>query len=76
MTNKEYIMITLPERLSSTAIGGVIGCPEDYDLRNTLRPQKDGKYEFCIHGDCEKCWNLKYEKRQNVKKERKHTNEL
>lgn len=75
MTNKEYIMITFPERLSSTAIGGVIGCPEDYNLANTLRPQNNGKYEICIHGNCEKCWNLKYEQKTKCQKERKHTND-
>lgn len=58
MTNKEYIKQNYPSRISKTAIGGVIGCPEDYGLKKTIRQKNNGKYENCIHGDCTKCWNL------------------
>lgn len=53
MTNKEYIAMTAPKRLSKTAIGGVIGCPEDYGLVSSLRNGKEN-----CKNDCEKCWQL------------------
>lgn len=62
MTNKEYIEKIMSDKISINAIGGVIGCPEDYGLKNTLRPKVDNKYDTCVHGNCDKCWNLEYVK--------------
>ena len=52
MTNKDYIKQKYPSRLSNTAIGGVMGCPQDYGLKQSLR---NGYY---CKEDCKKSWNL------------------
>lgn len=58
-TNKDYMMEFFPDRVTNRidVLGGVIGCPEDYGLKNTLRPVVDGKFVNCKN-DCTKCWNL------------------
>lgn len=52
MTNKDYIKQKYPSRLSKTAIGGVMGCPQDYGLKQSLRCR------YYCKEDCTKCWNL------------------
>lgn len=54
MTNIDYMKDKFPSRLSDTAIGGVIGCPEDYGL-SSLRDDY-----YCKNG-CNKCWKLPVE---------------
>lgn len=49
MTNKDYIKQKYPSRLSKTAIGGVMGCPQDYGLKQSLQ---NGYY---CKEDCKKC---------------------
>ena len=52
VTNYEYVAKNFPSRIQSHAVGGVVGCPDDYNLNNTLR-----KNEYCTE-DCKKCWQL------------------
>lgn len=59
MTNKDYIKQKYPSRPSKTAIGGVMGCPQDYGLKQSLR---NGYY---CKEDCKKCWNLEVKKIKN-----------
>lgn len=54
MTNYDYVKNTYPTMVLKTAIGGIIGCPEDYGLKNSLRQGK----EYCKE-DCARCWQLK-----------------
>lgn len=59
-TNKDFMKENFPDRVTDRigVMGGVIGCPEDYGLKSTLRPIIDGKFGNCVHGNCTKCWNL------------------
>lgn len=54
MSNREWMQKHEPESISKSSYGGVIGCPETYDLEN---------YQNCdpctIGGkECANCWNL------------------
>lgn len=53
MTNYEYVKENYPSRVLNNAIGGIMGCPEDYGLKKSLRKGK----EYCKE-DCVKCWQL------------------
>ena len=52
MTNKDYIEKYYPQQLSETALGGVMGCPEDYGLTNSLRDS------YYCKNDCTICWSM------------------
>lgn len=52
MTNKDYIEKYYPQQLSETAVGGVMGCPEDYGLTNSLRDS------YYCKNDCTICWSM------------------
>lgn len=53
MTNYEYVKENYPSRVLNTAIGGIMGYPEDYGLKKSLRKGK----KYCKE-DCVKCWQL------------------
>ena len=53
MTNYEWIKENYSTRINKRALGGVIGCPEDYGLKKSLRKGK----EYCKE-NCVKCWQL------------------
>lgn len=53
MTNYQYVKEKYPLRITNKAMGGVIGCPDDYGLKNSL---KKGK-KYCKE-NCVKCWQL------------------
>lgn len=57
MTNYEYIKQKYPSRINDFLAGGVIGCPNDYGLKNSLRQDN----EYCKQ-DCNKCWQLQIKK--------------
>ena len=58
VTNYDYVQRKQPEYINKHAIGGVIGCPADYGLPNSLR-----KEEYCKE-DCTKCWQLPVSERK------------
>ena len=51
MTFKEKLEKEYPECIDSTAIGGCIGCPDDYGYREPI------DYQECRYSDCGDCWN-------------------
>lgn len=53
MTNYQYVKEKYPLRITNKAMEGVIGCPDDYGLKNSLRKGK----KYCKE-NCVKCWQL------------------
>ncbi len=52
MTLKEKVEQMCPEAIDEDYVGGVEGCPRDYDF--LLNPQPN-----CV-GNCWDCWNREY----------------
>jgi hypothetical protein len=62
MTLKEKVEQVCPQAVADTYIGGVAGCPGDYDCLIHLEWPFSGP--DCV-GDCEGCWNREYKEPDN-----------
>lgn len=58
MTNKQWIENNMPTRINAMAMGGVVGCPDDYGLPS-LRIENNP-----CSNDCNICWQLQITKNE------------
>lgn len=52
MKKREWVEMNHPECISSEFMGGVLGCPREYGLRDDCDVDENGKLTTC-----EECWD-------------------